>query len=58
MSKILVNFNFNGFGKKSQNVINTVDMLKNNKITMEELLNQGDLLIELNLQSNSLLSAR
>jgi len=56
MSKIL-KFNFQGYGKKSQNIINTVDKLKNNQITMEEILNQDDLFIELNL-SNSALSVQ
>lgn len=58
MSKMPKNFNFNGYGKKSQNVINTVEKLKKNKITIEEILNQDDLIIELNLQSNSVLSAK
>lgn len=58
MSKLAMNFNFNGYGKKSQNVINTVDKLKKNKITIEEILDQDDLIIELNLHSNSLLSAK
>lgn len=53
-----MNFNFNGYGKKSQNVINTVDKLKKNRITMDEILNQDDLVIELNLHSNSVLSAK
>jgi hypothetical protein len=57
MSKPLVKINFNGYGKKSQNIIDTIDKLKKNKITMEEILNQDDLIIELNLLSNSVLSA-
>ncbi len=55
MSKIF-KFNFQGYGKKSQNVISTVERLKKKEITIEEILIQDDLVIELNLQSNSALS--
>jgi hypothetical protein len=42
--------------KKSQNILDTAEKIKNDEIKIEEILLQNDLLNEINLHSNSLLT--
>lgn len=55
MSKFL-NFNFVGYGKKSANVLNAAEKLRKRKLSIEQILNEDDLINDINLQSNSALS--
>lgn len=48
--------NLSGYGKKSPNVTNALERLKKRDISVEEILDQQDLINDINLHSNSALS--